>query len=362
METVPGLAGALLGFARALKETTARIESFVTKHVQESGASLDHPDCIKMERLVAEGILVKGPGPDQDDTFDPKWFPVITVEEGTLPSALGAEVLREPEAFRQWAMEQDAAILGQRPDQLPTEEWANIKGKMIGHLNVGRLRKFQGTKEFWAPLGDIEKIVGEHQKWGNRPLPREAVVKYLLYTLRKDGDELTPQPSYQVLKLDTPSGELYFWRANKEADWFRSHMDDAKMAERSATRALRASWYLPKKTGGTAQGGRTAYHWGTDQPEGSDTASHRQGQGSKGQYTWGQGNQEDQGEYSYPYPQGAKGNWGKSAQGEYQSGAGTLPADAWKDYQGTRVAQDYHEREGPKAEGQGTTRGWKKGW
>ena len=233
---------------------------------------------------------------------------------------------------------------------------------MIGHLNVGRLRKFQGTKEFWAPVGDIEKIVGEHQKWGTKPLPREAVVKFLQYTLRKDGDELTPQPAYQVLKLDTPSGELYFWRANKEADWFRSHMDEAKIAERSATRALRASWYLPKKSGGPAQGGRTAYHWGTDQPEGSDTPSHRQGQGSKGQYTWGQANQEEHGEYSYPYPQGPKGNWGKSSQGEYQSGAGTLPADAWKDYQGTRVAQDYHEREGPKAEGQGTTRGWKKGW
>ena len=362
MEAVPALAGALLGVVQTLKETLVRIENIVTKQVQESGTPLDHPDCIQMERMVTEGFGYKAPAQTKDDTYDPKWFPVVAVEEGMLPSALGEEVLREPDAFRQWAMEQDAAILGQRADQVTPEEWASIKSKMIGHLNVGRLRQFQGTKEFWAPLGEVEKIVGEHQKWGNRPLPRDVIVKYLTNALRKDGDELTHQPAYQVLKLDTTKGDLYFWRANKGADWYHMHMDEGKVAERLATRANRASWYNPKKAAVPTQGGRSNYQWGSDQPEGSDTYTQRQGQGNKCFYSWGQGNQEDQSEYPTPYPQGGKGNWAKHSSGEHQGGGGAAPADAWKDYQGTRGSSDYQEREGPKAEGQASYRGWKKGW
>ena len=361
VETAAGLAGALLGFVQALKETTTRIESFVSKHLQEVGITADHPDCIKMEGLVTGGVLANPPRTVKDDTYETKWFPVISVEEGTMPATLGIEVLREPEAFRQWALEQDAQILGERPNQLPLEEWTSIKGKMVGHLNVGRLRKFQGTKEFWAPLGDTEQIVGEHQKWGNRPLPREAVLKFLTNTLRKEGDELTAQPVYQVLKLEEPDGDRFFWRANKEAEWYRLHMDDDKVAEREATRATRASWYGQKKAAAPAQSGKP-FRWGPEQPDRADTGSHKGGQGSKDYFSWGPGNQGESPEHNYQYPQGGQDSWGKGPQRVYQSGACGSSVDAWKDYQSNRMSQDYHERESYKGEGQGPIRGWRKDW
>jgi len=186
-------------------------------------------------------------------------------------------------------------------------------------------------------------------------------VAWLKNTLKKDGAEITNQPVYQVLKLDTDEGHLYFWRANKDADWFHMHTNEEQVAERNATRAARASWFGAKQGKGSSQCGRAPGQWGPDPAEEEGTG--RYPQGSKGSHNWGQASREDQEGSQYRYPQGAKDPWVKAAQEPPQEAMGREAADMWTEYntnKGNATGGQY--RDFQRDDTPYDFRGWRKGW
>ena len=194
-------------------------------------------------------------------------------------------------------------------------------------------------------------------------MPRDLVVPFLKNTLRKEGEELTNQPAYQVLKIDSPPGSCSSGEPTKSGAGSSRTCDEEKIAERNANRAARAAWYVGKKGKGPPQGSRSTYHWAPEHPEGSEAGSYRQPQGSKGYHPWGQGKSRRPIGTAIPIPTGARGNWGKATQGDQQGGAGTDTADAWKDYNSTRgVGSDYQDRESNRGDASCGSRGWRKGW
>ena len=178
--------------------------------------------------------------------------------------------------------------------------------------------------------------------------------------MRKDGAEITNTPVYQVLRLEDDEGYLYFWRANKEAQWFHMHTNDEQVAERNASRAARASWYTAKKGKGGPQGGKAPGYWGSETPE--DEGASRYPQGNKGGQNWSQASQEDQEGSQYRYPQGPKDPWGRSGQ-DAQCAGSRDTADMWKDYNANKGSSAGGQYRDPQRDDTPYDfRGWRRAW
>ena len=125
--TAPALLGALKAFATALKETADRIAELAEEHGVDTGTPPDHPEAVKMVRLLSRRLNLnqeKVTLQVKEELFDPKWFPVITIDDENRPDYRGEEALRDPEDFRRWAVAQDSRIASPRGNQVGPQEWA----------------------------------------------------------------------------------------------------------------------------------------------------------------------------------------------------------------------------------------------
>ena len=165
VETAPALAGALMGFAASLKETTDRIRSFADQSPRRRTRTVDHPDCTNMERLVVrEPARGQGALRRRRTTLStPSGSLSVTVQEGSLPISPRGRGTTGP---RRIPPVGDGAgrrhPRPERPNQLPVHEWTNIKSKMIGHLNSGRAQE----------SSQVPKTSGRHweisrRSWGS---------------------------------------------------------------------------------------------------------------------------------------------------------------------------------------------------
>ena len=90
--TAPALLGALKAFAKALRETADRIADLAEEQGVDSGITPDHPEAVKMVRLLSRRLNLnqdKTAQQVEEDMFDPKWFPVITIEDENRPGYRG---------------------------------------------------------------------------------------------------------------------------------------------------------------------------------------------------------------------------------------------------------------------------------
>ena len=58
----------------------------------DSGITPDHPEAVKMVRLLSRRLNLSQEKPNQlveEEMFDPKWFPVITTEDENRPEYRG---------------------------------------------------------------------------------------------------------------------------------------------------------------------------------------------------------------------------------------------------------------------------------
>ena len=111
VETAPALVGALMGFATSLKETADEDPRAWPASTPRARTRRWTTRISPRWKMVSENLLEDRPPAKEDRRhLRPQVVPGHhRTRRGRLPPTLGEEVLRDPEEFRQWAMEQDAA-------------------------------------------------------------------------------------------------------------------------------------------------------------------------------------------------------------------------------------------------------------
>ena len=197
--------------------------------------------------------------------------------------------------------------------------------------------------------------MGEHHRWGNRPLPRDLICTIPEEHLEeRRGRAHQPNRPYQVLKIDSPQGELFFWRANKEWSWYLDRTWTRRQDRRKKRQQGSKSGLVPREERHSSTAGRQAHiSLGTRatrrvrrQPP---TGKPR---GAKDTRLGAKGTKKTTRNSLYPYPQGGEGQLGKGhPRGAPEVDPTQAPVDAWKEYNSTRGAgSDYQDRETTKGD------------
>ena len=159
------------------------------------------------------------------------------------PPTFDEGILFEPDSFKRWAGFQDCLIRRYREPASKAITYGDHlrsilnkrSGKIIFH---GRYSKWDHTRDFWAPLGTVDKVLTQS---ANRPVHCDR--KDLLDWLRdhpqvrrarpgagsmERGDyEATGANCFQLLRITLESDEFgYFYRPNFAAEAWQKFLNE----------------------------------------------------------------------------------------------------------------------------------------
>ena len=176
-----------------------------------------------------------------------------------------------------------------------------MKAALAGTVwNSGRQNYLKGTKEFWAPLGRAEFIIAEKIQKPNFKVSRKELLLWIQQSVKTEDNQLTNEAYFQVLQVDLADGCGYFWRPNKEGEWFKQQMDPAYHAKREEEKKTReAIKYAKPKSQATRQSPAVGSDWTPD--------PWAKGQDAWAQYNGAKGPEEQNQSWSESWGQGGQG-------------------------------------------------------
>ena len=171
------------------------------------------------------------------DFWTPKWFPLIGL--GHQPAAFDESILYNPGSFKRWAEFQDCLVRRYQepePRSIAHGDYLNdaLKQKSGKLIFFGRYSKWDHTRDFWAPIGMVDKILSHYtsrQFYCNRrdllnwmrDHPQYRKARPPPGSTQKGDYEPTGEKCFQLLQITLHEGEKgYFYRPNFDAaSWQR---------------------------------------------------------------------------------------------------------------------------------------------
>lgn len=147
---------------------------------------------------------------------------------------MGEEVLAQPQAFKDWAVLQDATLDNKYEPNFMPADWRKESIRHIGAIrHHPKNKEFRGTCEFWSPLGDM--AVSIYHRTG-KTLDRSDLLEWALQVLAVENQSLTDIFCFSVLKVECQGKSLYFYRSNEAMSAYQLYSSPAWQEERKAKR------------------------------------------------------------------------------------------------------------------------------
>ena len=143
------------------------------------------------------------------------------------------QILWDREAFLGWATQQDCTLESPKPPNIGQGDFDVTLGPLIGKiLFAARPSKWEGTREFWIPLGMIDRVLATAFPRVPMTPARRELVQWMLQceqTRRWNPEDpnsrrsATGYRAFQILSVPIRQGtQGYFYRVNMNAEQYRT--------------------------------------------------------------------------------------------------------------------------------------------
>ena len=184
------------------------------------------------------------------DFWSNQYFPKpLRMEQHTI-TTLDEQVIYDLKSFYQWAEHQDCTLNTGASPSLGIKDFDITVGPLVGKIIfAARPDRWENTREFWIPIGMVQKVVQDHHHRMTLVCNRQELVAWMVehpQTRRLDPKDPKSQrvqtgyKAFQVLRVRFDHcTEGYLYRASSSAESYQVFPTEAywaRIAERNRGR------------------------------------------------------------------------------------------------------------------------------